>query len=332
MKNTGDKNKLKIAENIAIGLSSIGLVMAGITQQFMFAIAPISLSLSIGTLRKHRIETESIDRSQEVETLKQQIPNTETLTYQALDRVAQNIESLQSNIYTRIDSIENAILSREHIDELIQSKIDESLDRRFEAFKKIIPKKYNYNLVCGRNESRKIFLQALRESEYRVILVCPWLSENAIDEEAKEAIVAALERGVSIDIGWGNLSDVGNNQLRLSKEALLKSDRDNWKYTAIPWLDAIEAKYPKLLKLKILGTHQKFLICDREFAMLGSHNYLSSGNSSNERELGIKTNDPDKVNELIELFDLNLPQITPQIINQNILNKSIFVPRSRSIA
>jgi hypothetical protein len=327
-----EKNKLKIAENIALGLSSVGLVVAGITQQFMFAIAPISLSLSIGTLRKYRIETESIDRDRELETLNRKIPNSDTLTYQALDRVAQNIESLESNICTRIDSIDRAILSAEHIDELIEVEIDGCLDRHLEAFKEIIPKKYNYNLVCGRKESRKIFLQALIEADYRIILVCPWLSENAIDGEAKAAIVAALERGVAIDVGWGNLNDVGNNQLRLSKEALLKSDRDNWKYTAIPWLDSIEAKYPELLKLKILGTHQKFLICDREFAMLGSHNYLSSGNRSSERELGIKTNDPDKVNELIKLFDLNLPQITPQIINQNILNKSIFTPRVKSIA
>jgi hypothetical protein len=327
-----DRNKLKIAENIALGLSSVGLVVAGITQQFMFAIAPMSLSLSIGTLRKYRIEIESVARSQELETLKQKIPNTEILTYQALDRVAQNIELLESNICTRIDSIDRAILAEKNIDELIKVEIDGSLDRHVEAFKEIIAKKYNYNLVCGRKESRKIFLQALRKAKSRMILVCPWLSENAIDLEAKEAIVAALDRGVSIDIGWGNLNDVGNNQLRLSREALLKSDRDNWKYTAIPWFDLVEAQYPKLLKLKILGTHQKFLICDREFAMLGSHNYLSSGNRSSERELGIKTNDPDKVNELIELFDLDLPQVSLQIISHSILNKSIFAPREQSIA
>ncbi len=327
-----DKNKLRIAENITLGLSFIGLAVAGITQQFMFALAPVSLSLSIATLRKQSIESESTARSEELETLKQKIPHTDTLTYQALNRVAQNLESLESNISTRIDSIDSGILSQQRIDRLIQVKIDASFDRQLEALKKIIPKKYNYNLVCGRNESRKIFLQTLRESEDRMILVCPWLSENAIDKEAKESIVAALDRGVSIEIGWGNLSDVGNNQLRLSKEALLKSDRDNWKYSAIPWLDEVEAQYPRLLKLRILGTHQKFLVCDRKFAMLGSHNYLTSGNGSNERELGIKTNDPEKINELIELFDLDLPQITPQLISKNILNKSISAPRRRSIA
>lgn len=327
----GDKNRLKIAENISLGLSFVGLAVAGITQQFMFAVAPVSLSLSIATLRKQRIETEFTTRSSEIEALKQQIPTTETLTYQALDRVAQNLELLESNITTRIDSIDSGLLSQQHIDQLIQVKIDSSFDRQLEALKRIIPEKYNYSLVCGRNESRKIFLQTLRESEDRIILVCPWLSENAIDREAKESIVAALKRGVLIEIGWGNLNDVGNNQSRLSKAALLKSDRDNWKYTAIPWLDRIEAQYPRLLKLRILGTHQKFLVCDQKFAMLGSHNYLTSGNSSSERELGIKTNDPEKINELIGLFDLDLPQITPQIISKNILNKSISTPRKRSM-
>jgi hypothetical protein len=75
---------------------------------------------------------------------------------------------------------------------------------------------------------------------------------------------------VSIDIGWGHLKDVNNDRSRLSKEELLKSS--NWAYNAMPWIDKLQDEYGDLLNLKVLGTHEKFLVCDREFAMLGSHN------------------------------------------------------------
>jgi phosphatidylserine/phosphatidylglycerophosphate/cardiolipin synthase-like enzyme len=57
------------------------------------------------------------------------------------------------------------------------------------------------------------------------------------------------------------------------------------------------------LNLKVLGTHEKFLVCDRRFAMIGSHNFMSSGASSSEREVGIKTDSPETIDKLIELFD-----------------------------
>jgi phosphatidylserine/phosphatidylglycerophosphate/cardiolipin synthase-like enzyme len=57
------------------------------------------------------------------------------------------------------------------------------------------------------------------------------------------------------------------------------------------------------LKLKILGTHEKFLVCDRQFAMLGSHNYLTSDTKSSEREIGLKTDSPELIDKLIEIFD-----------------------------
>jgi PLD-like domain len=331
-----NKNGLKIAEHMSLGMSFVGLTIAGITQQFMFALAPFTLNLSIGTIRRQKLELES-------NQLRNKIPGTESLTYQDLDKVARNLELLESNIGTRIDGIDNIILSRQSIDGLIQSRVDELLDRQlqllasnlttqidsriisaegmersiqdwidrsltaqFELIKKILPEKSQYTLVSGRIKSREIFLDALKESDRRIILVCPWLTKYGIDKEARSLIIAALERGVIIDIGWGHLSDVDNKRSRLSQAELVKSG--GWKYNAIPWLDDLQSQYSHLLTLKVLGTHEKFLVCDRQFAMLGSHNYLTSGDSSNERELGLKTDSPEIIDRLIELFDLHSPE------------------------
>jgi phosphatidylserine/phosphatidylglycerophosphate/cardiolipin synthase-like enzyme len=334
-----NKNGLKIAEYISLGMSFVGLTIAGITQQFMFALAPFSLNLSIGTIRRQKLELEA---KSQTAILQSQIPGTESLTYQDLDKVARTVRLLESNIATRIDGIDNIILSRQNIDGLIQVRVDESFDRQlqllesnlttrmdsrilssediersiqdridrslarqFETIEKILPKQDRYTLISGRGKSREVFLDALQQSKHRIILVCPWLTNYAINENVRSLIISALNRGVTIDIGWGHLKDVNNQPSRLSQSELLKSDR--WKYNAIPWLDKLQSQYPHLLTLKVLGTHEKFLVCDRQFAMLGSHNYLTSGDNSNERELGIKTDNPEIINELIELFDLERP-------------------------
>ncbi|MBD0314746.1 MAG: hypothetical protein ICV86_18455, partial [Microcoleus sp. T3-bin5] len=62
-------------------------------------------------------------------------------------------------------------------------------------------------------------------------------------------------------------------------------------------------KYSDRFKLKLLGTHEKFLVSDNRFAMLGSHNFLTSGVSKREREIGLRTNDSRIIEGLIERFD-----------------------------
>jgi PLD-like domain len=191
------------------------------------------------------------------------------------------------------------------IDRYTEHEILEAIDRvvadRFEIFTQILPKSHTYALICGRKQSRTIFLQSLKHAQERLILVCPWLTEFAVNKDVRNLIKAALDRGVAIEIGWGHLKDADNDRSQLSKEKLLASS--DWAYNAVPWLYELQVKYPDLVKLKILGTHEKFLVCDRQFAMLGSHNYLTSDTKSSEREVGIKTDSPEIIDKLIAIFD-----------------------------
>lgn len=63
------------------------------------------------------------------------------------------------------------------------------------------------------------------------------------------------------------------------------------------------------MELKLLGTHEKYVICDSEFALLGSHNVLSSLDMLfAPRETGWKTSDRSLIEEQIEDF-LNAPDL-----------------------
>jgi hypothetical protein len=203
----------------------------------------------------------------------------------------------------KINEIVDTVFTDKKIGELIQQEIDLANRSQLEIVKQLLPKQYSYVLVSGRSASRQIFLEALDNSQQRLILVCPWLTNYAVDTEAKYLIRSSLERGVSIDIGWGNLKDVDNDRANLSKEKVLKLSKRKSLYSAIPWMYELQTEYADLLNLKVLGTHEKFLVCDRKFAMLGSHNYMTSNTRSSERELGVKTDSPETIDKLIELFD-----------------------------
>lgn len=137
--------------------------------------------------------------------------------------------------------------------------------------------------IIGRRSSNLKVWQALKESKKRLIIVCPWISNNVVNNRMMRAFEEALKRGVQIDIGWGYEGDFNGdfNPSNYQSFAEMLDDfeflRESWKYSAIPKLWNLEKKYPKNLKLTFLKTHAKYLICDSQWAMLGSHNFLLSG-------------------------------------------------------
>lgn len=149
---------------------------------------------------------------------------------------------------------------------------------------------YEYQLVFDRSESRSVLREALCESQERLIIVCPWLNRNSIDADLLQQFRDCLNRNCRIDIGWGYLSERSRVGV-------------GWRYNALKDLRQLEQDYPDHFKLKLLGTHEKFLVCDRAFAMLGSHNMLTSSAQSAEREAGIRTTDPQIIQGLIDRFD-----------------------------
>lgn len=154
-----------------------------------------------------------------------------------------------------------------------------------------------YQLVFDRFESRSVLREALCESKERLIIVCPWLNRNSIDADLLQQFRDCLNRNCRIDIGWGYLSE--RSRLGIG-----------WRYNALKDLRQLEQDYPDYFKLKLLGTHEKFLVCvgearrrHRTFAMLGSHNVLTSNAQSAEWEAGIRTTDPQIIQGLIDRFD-----------------------------
>ncbi len=149
---------------------------------------------------------------------------------------------------------------------------------------------HEYQLVFDRSGSRAVLIEALEKAQKRLIIVCPWLSRNSIDADLMQKFRDCLNRNCRIDIGWGYLSGRGKTG-------------KGWGNSALENLRQLEQDCPKQFKLKLLVTHEKFLICDSSFAMLGSHNMLSSNAQGVIREVGIRTTDIQIIQGLINRFD-----------------------------
>ncbi|NEP84173.1 MAG: hypothetical protein F6K39_42295 [Okeania sp. SIO3B3] len=79
---------------------------------------------------------------------------------------------------------------------------------------------YQNQLVFDRPDSRGVLIEALETVKARLIIVCPWLNCNSIDEHLLNKFKNCLNRNCQIDIGWGYLGD----RLNIGK---------GWKYNAL---------------------------------------------------------------------------------------------------
>ncbi|MBW4572721.1 MAG: tetratricopeptide repeat protein [Tolypothrix carrinoi HA7290-LM1] len=208
-----------------------------------------------------------------------------------------NLSSLQ----TQLDNFASAIAG-------IPNQLNEAVDMRVAEINQLLKtiQLYQYELVINRDGSRSQLIKAAKEAEYQLLLVCPWLhwgvrwNNNELIHYFR-AFLAKNQNGC-IDIGWGHYQDIelvknksGSIRGRLKAHSKLYSALDN--------LEKLEMDYQSRFRLKLIGTHEKFLVCDDKFAMLGSHNFLSSGDKSGEREVGIYTTDPRIIQQLKNQFE-----------------------------
>ncbi|RZM76561.1 phospholipase D-like domain-containing protein [Leptolyngbya iicbica] len=164
-------------------------------------------------------------------------------------------------------------------------------------------------LVWGRSGSRALLYETLAQAKERVIIVCPWLTRQSLNDDLLLRLRAKLDQQCRIEIGWGYGHDIGSTiQIRNGSWFINARGNARCRYNALPKLCELRKHYPDLLTLKLLGTHEKFWVCDQQFAFVGNHNVLSSNVLSLNvphvnREVGIRTAEPDVIAELIQGFE-----------------------------
>ncbi|HEY9838245.1 MAG TPA: tetratricopeptide repeat protein [Vampirovibrionales bacterium] len=165
-------------------------------------------------------------------------------------------------------------------------------------------KAHQYELVFDRPSIRAQLEEAIDTAQHRLILVCPWVSRAGLDGNLLQKLEGLLQQGVQVEIGWGHLRDIeaGEFPIRINEHWQLDPMAKRGLYDALNDLEHLRSQYGDRLQLKVLGTHENFLVCDDKWAMLATHHFLSSSDALPEREVGLRTTDPKIIHGLIERF------------------------------
>jgi phosphatidylserine/phosphatidylglycerophosphate/cardiolipin synthase-like enzyme len=165
----------------------------------------------------------------------------------------------------------------------------------------------SFKLVYDRLGSRRMLLKALAEAKIRLIMVCPYLTNTGIDSDVLSGIEKLLHNGVSVHIGWGYDIKESNQVLTDERFDILSKKSV---YNGLVNIHKYRVNYKEYFELKCINTHEKYFVCDDKFAMLGSHNFLSSNQISDIKEIGICTSDSKIIQELIERYNSSKTIVT----------------------
>ena len=115
---------------------------------------------------------------------------------------------------------------------------------------------------------RKKLLETIDQSQSTLIIISGWARENAMNDEFRNRIKNALNRGVNIFLGYGykGFSEEENEKHRVASKKVI-NDLQEWSSNIVSI---------GLLRSRYYPEHSKILICDDQFAIYGSFNWLSN--------------------------------------------------------
>lgn len=130
------------------------------------------------------------------------------------------------------------------------------------------------------DEHKKYFLYVLDNAKKQICIQSPWVRYNVISIYKKK-IESALNRGVNVCIKYS--SPQGGFKAKNRFEKVEKTDIDN---ESKKYFNSLKSKFPQNFKVIVSKefNHSKILICDEEFMIMGSFNWLSFGGENRNNE------------------------------------------------
>ena len=173
-------------------------------------------------------------------------------------------------------------------------------------------------VITTPKDHRKLLLQTLDKANKTIVIFSGWLTDYSVNDEFRSKIKNCLDRGVDIIIAWGykKSGSISSEQ----KNAGEKSIRDLQEWTSLN-------KTKGTLETFYFPNHSKILICDTQYAVMGSFNWLSnSGGSTNEERSWVVYNKDFIQDEIVEIMK-NLYDPNKSLSRRQLLKN--FVPFSR---
>lgn len=122
-------------------------------------------------------------------------------------------------------------------------------------------------LLC--HEHPAYLKKALMSAKRRLVIVSPWIRDSVIDWPFVASLEALLRSGVEVHIGYGIEKADGNGKRNVVK------DKPDITPRAEKDLQELASRYKNFHFVHVGNTHRKSLVCDDQFAVVSSFNWLS---------------------------------------------------------
>lgn len=229
----------------------------------------------------------------------------------AVARVAQNlansstsVRSLQQQLsdeLTRRGSATADRREREALEEHIRNLQEELKAKRAESERMLAELRQHQGEFLRTEQHRAILELALQEAQREVLIVSPWMNSRACDTQLCDLVAQAVRRGVRVRIAYGTTERPGDPDAGRHRN---NAQRVISALKAAVGREALGERAALLDIYKTSGTHQKILVCDRAFAVLGSFNWLSYRGEQDEgyrNETSILLRDPTAIEDLARI-------------------------------
>jgi hypothetical protein len=190
---------------------------------------------------------------------------------------------------------------RETLEEHIRHLQNELQAKREESERLQAQLQRNQGAFLRTEEHRAVLERALKEAQKEIIIISPWMNRRTCDDNLCDLVAQAVKRGVHVRIGYGITERAGDLDIGRNRANAQRVIRE---LNAAVVRETPQGQAALLEIKKTGGTHQKILVCDRAFAVLGSFNWLSyRGELDTEyrNETSILLRDPTSVSELARI-------------------------------
>lgn len=134
------------------------------------------------------------------------------------------------------------------------------------------------SLLC--HQHPQVLRDALKNAKSRLLIISPWIRHQVVDRFFIGDLEAALRRRVKVHIGYG--IDEGDRQGQPAAPAAV-GVKPAITEQAKRALDALAKRYPNFKFVYIGNTHRKMLVCDTDFSVTTSFNWLSFRGSPRDK-------------------------------------------------
>lgn len=210
--------------------------------------------------RLHQIE---FDRKTIVDELNER-PLLNSIPKEIIEE-AEEFENRKTDYQKQIDVLKTKIIDfNEQIDgETFSEKEKVTATQQVRILEKQLEKlqsrQQSANRILNTYDHRPLLLRALKDARNQVVIVSPWIKRSGLNQEVLSLIEKALQKKVQIVIGYG-ISDQQDSDPKILNQLQKMSNKEYGRYLQI---------------INLNNTHEKVLICDNDFLVITSFNWLS---------------------------------------------------------